>query len=240
MTAPAIPLYFYEADGQLLLDLVADMVERITVYNDQLPLLPEGVTRFHSRAPPGISVRDYLRRVVRYANVEKCCLLMILVFIDRICARGGTSFVVSSLTVHRVMIATVVVASKSLCDNYYTNVHYAKVGGISLNELNTLELELLFLLDWKLTSNAETLQRYYSNLVRNSLQQRQQLQQQQQQQLFVPPSPPNGTVAPPFAPQMATPNFSTPPYQQASAASSRPQAVAASALRLNQPGSMAT
>lgn len=30
----------------------------------------EDLTRFHSRSPPGISVVDYLRRIVRYTNIE--------------------------------------------------------------------------------------------------------------------------------------------------------------------------
>jgi hypothetical protein len=30
----------------------------------------ESLTRFHSRSPPNISVLDYLRRIVKYTNVE--------------------------------------------------------------------------------------------------------------------------------------------------------------------------
>ncbi|KAJ3251803.1 hypothetical protein HK104_007350 [Borealophlyctis nickersoniae] len=43
---------------------------------------------------------------------------------------------------------------------------YAKVGGISTKELNILEIEFLFLIDWNLTANAAMLQNYYVNLVR--------------------------------------------------------------------------
>jgi hypothetical protein len=60
------------------------------------------------------------------------------------------------------------VAAKQLCDSFCTNVHYARVGGISLRELNTLELEFLFLIDWKLSVGSSELQQYYVNLVRQS------------------------------------------------------------------------
>lgn len=42
-------------------------------------------------------------------------------------------------------------ASKALCDSFCTNSHYAKVGGIKLDELNLLERGLIAGLGWKLT-----------------------------------------------------------------------------------------
>jgi len=161
-----VPPQFDHVDVNVLIEMIASMLEKIIHYNDQLPLRPEAITRFHSRTPPAISVFEYLKRIARFAYVDKCCLLMILIYIDRICERSG--LVISTLTVHRIVIATVVVAIKAVCDNYHTNTHYARVGGLSIQELNALELEALFLLDWQLTVTPERLQHYYTNLVRNS------------------------------------------------------------------------
>jgi hypothetical protein len=66
------------------------------------------------------------------------------------------------------MITGVTVAAKTLCDSYCTNSHYARVGGISVSELNTLELELLFLLDWNLWCDKVLLEKYYTHLVESS------------------------------------------------------------------------
>lgn len=52
-------------------------------HNDRIPLTPTGLTRFHSRAPPSINVRDYLLRIARYTNVEPCCLLILLPYVDK-------------------------------------------------------------------------------------------------------------------------------------------------------------
>lgn len=132
----------------------------------------ESLTRFHSRSAPGISVLDYLRRIVRFANVEvslcvtvehrilhltvscsisqkKTCLLITLHYIDQICARHPL-FTLSSLTCHRFIIASVTVSSKCLCDTFCTNNLYAKVGGISVTELNILEREFLEKIEWQL------------------------------------------------------------------------------------------
>lgn len=142
----------------------ADMLTRLISHNDRIPLTPNNLTRFHSRTPPNISLSDYLRRIVKYTSVEKSCLLILLIYIDRICELHP-HFTVSSLTVHRFLITAVTVSSKALCDSYCTNSHYAKVGGISTHEINALELEFLRLIDWHLSSTGPILQQYYANLV---------------------------------------------------------------------------
>jgi hypothetical protein len=59
-------------------------------------------------------------------------------------------FTLSSLTCHRFIITSIVVSSKGLCDTFCTNSLYAKVGGISVTELNLLEREFLQAIDWRL------------------------------------------------------------------------------------------
>jgi hypothetical protein len=59
-------------------------------------------------------------------------------------------FTISSLTVHRFLIASVCVSTKALCDAFCANSHYAKIGGIKLVEFNVLEREFLSALDWHL------------------------------------------------------------------------------------------
>ncbi|KAF8134616.1 cyclin-domain-containing protein [Boletus edulis] len=147
----ALPAAFEDADIDNLALLIADMLERLIVHNDRIPLLPESLTRFHSRSAPGISVLDYLRRIIRFTKVEKSCLLLTLHYVDQICARMPL-FTLSSLT--------------WLCDIFCTNSLYARVGGIPVSELNVLEREFLRMIDWRLTCTREVLQEYYVNLVR--------------------------------------------------------------------------
>ncbi|ORE07799.1 cyclin-domain-containing protein [Rhizopus microsporus var. microsporus] len=159
-----VPEYYYAVDINYLTHMIADMLSRLITHNDLIPLTPSNLTRFHSRTPPNISLSDYLRRIVKYTSVEKSCLLILLIYIDRVCELHP-HFTVSSLTVHRFLITAVTVSSKALCDSYCTNSHYAKVGGISTQEINALELEFLRLIDWRLCSTGPILQQYYANLV---------------------------------------------------------------------------
>ncbi|KAJ3518122.1 hypothetical protein NLJ89_g39 [Agrocybe chaxingu] len=175
-----LPPNFEDAPVEHLIQLI-DMLEHLMSHNDRIPLSPyvvyqqfaapsnspasESLTRFHSRSAPSISVLDYLKRIVRFTNVEKSCLLVTLYNIDQICARTPL-FTLSSLTCHRFIITSITVSSKGLCDAFCPNNLYAKVGGISVTELNVLEREFLSMIDWRLMCTRETLQEYYVNLVR--------------------------------------------------------------------------
>ncbi|KAG9018088.1 hypothetical protein FRB90_012326 [Tulasnella sp. 427] len=156
---------FEDCEVEHLVELIADMIDRLIAHNDQIPLQPDALTRFHSRLPPGISVHDYFARIVKYANVERSCLLITLHYVDQICTRLP-KFTITSLTIHRFIIASITVSSKALCDVFCTNTHYAKVGGITVPELNMLEKEFLGVIDWRLFCTRELLQAYYVNLIR--------------------------------------------------------------------------
>ncbi|CAK9787045.1 cyclin-domain-containing protein [Cutaneotrichosporon oleaginosum] len=163
---PELPWAFIDCPTETLVVLIAHMLELLCQHNDQVLLTPDALTRFHSRAPPGITIIDYLRRIVKYTNLEKIPLLSLLAYIDLTCQNLPT-FTLSSLTVHRFLIAGVTAGSKAQCDVFCTNAHYAKVGGIKVGELNSLEREFLRVTAWALCCNADLLQRYYTSLIRS-------------------------------------------------------------------------
>lgn len=61
--------------------------------------------------------------------------------------------------IFRIILACLVVAIK-YNEESYANHYYAKVGGISLEEMNTLEKELLQLLDYNLFVSQEEFYRF--------------------------------------------------------------------------------
>jgi hypothetical protein len=116
------------------------------------------------RAPPAISVKDYLFRLIVHATLSPPILLSMVFYVDKLCAMYS-AFTISSLTVHRFLITAATVAAKGLSDSFWTNSLYAKVGGVSLRELALLELEFLRQLDWRIVPKPETLVDYYRGLV---------------------------------------------------------------------------
>lgn len=67
---PEIAWAFIDCPIDTLVELIAHMLDLLCQHNDQVVLTPDALTRFHSRAPPNITVIDYLRRIVKYTNSE--------------------------------------------------------------------------------------------------------------------------------------------------------------------------
>jgi hypothetical protein len=159
-----LPRLYELANPNDIVVLISSMLMELIQYNDKIPLNEGRLTRFHSRTPPRISVRDYLQRLTTHATLSPPILLSMVYYIDRLCALYP-AFTVSSLTVHRFLITSATVASKGLSDSFWTNKTYARVGGISLAELALLELEFLFRVEWKIVPQPEVLVDYYLSLV---------------------------------------------------------------------------
>jgi Cyclin len=168
--APAVrlmPMQYETCDPRDLVILISSMLMELVRYNDSIPLRDGHLTRFHSRAPPGISVLDYLQRLTTHATLSPPILLSMVYYIDKLCALYP-AFTISSLTVHRFLITSATVASKGLSDSFWTNKTYARVGGVSMKELALLELEFLWRVEWRIVPKPEVLVDYYRSLVERS------------------------------------------------------------------------
>jgi hypothetical protein len=162
--AKLMPAQYEQCNPTDLVHLIASMLMELIRHNDSMPLANGGLTRFHSRAPPGISVLDYLQRLTTHATLSPPILLCMVYYIDRLCALWP-KFTINSLTVHRYLIASATVASKGLSDSFWTNNTYARVGGVSLKELALLELEFLWRIEWRIVPKPELLVDYYRSLI---------------------------------------------------------------------------
>ena len=159
-----LPASYEYADPRDIVVLISSMLMELIQFNDKIPLNQGRLTRFHSRSPPRISVQDYLQRLTTHATLSPPLLLSMVYYIDRLCA-FYPAFTVSSLTIHRFLIASATVASKGLSDSFWTNKTYARIGGVSLAELSLLELEFLFRVEWMIVPQPEVLVDYYQSLV---------------------------------------------------------------------------
>jgi len=117
--------------------------------------------RFHSVRAPPMTVVDYLTRIRKYFLCSDECFVMALVYIDRMSKTGDSSVLVCDLTVHRLLLVALVMAAKVHDDVYYSNAYYAKVGGLSIEEVNSLEASMLKLLNWKVFVSAQEYQLYH-------------------------------------------------------------------------------
>lgn len=159
-----MPSLYQNCNPRELGVLISSMLMELIRLNDQIPIRDGKLTRFHSRAPPGISVGDYLTRLIHHATLSPPILLSMVYYIDLLC-QLYPAFTINSLTVHRFLITAATVAAKGLSDSFWTNPTYAKIGGIPVSELATLELDFLDKVQWKIVPKPETLEDYYRSLV---------------------------------------------------------------------------
>eukprot|EP00298_Acanthocystis_sp_HF-20_P009578 c18389_g1_i3.p1 GENE.c18389_g1_i3~~c18389_g1_i3.p1 ORF type:complete len:147 (+),score=20.65 c18389_g1_i3:80-520(+) len=127
------------------------------------------MTIFHAFKPPAIAVQPYLERILKYVNCSHESYVFALVYMDRIIQRNP-DFFICSLNIHRVLITSVMIAAKFYDDVYYNNSFYARVGGVSVKELNNLEVEFLFMINFSLYISAEEYERYRLELTSHSVQ----------------------------------------------------------------------
>ncbi|CAI4395438.1 ATM_1a_G0027030.mRNA.1.CDS.1 [Saccharomyces cerevisiae] len=149
-------------------DETTDVSQQVSEETEDELLTP--ILAFYGKNVPEIAVVQYLERIQKYCPTANDIFLSLLVYFDRISKNYGHSserngcakqlFVMDSGNIHRLLITGVTICTKFLSDFFYSNSRYAKVGGISLQELNHLELQFLILCDFKLLVSVEEMQKY--------------------------------------------------------------------------------
>ncbi|KAJ4784547.1 Cyclin-P4-1 [Rhynchospora pubera] len=163
-----------------VVSILSSLLERVSERNDGASSSPAispsssaMVTRsvasaFQGLTKPTISVRDYLERIFRFAGCSPSCYVVAYIYLDRYLQRHPT-VTIDSLNVHRFLITSVLTAVKFVDDICYNNAYFAKVGGITLMEMNYLEVDFLFGVGFELNVTPVTFTSYCS-ILQNEMQ----------------------------------------------------------------------
>ncbi|KAK9765195.1 cyclin-like protein interacting with PHO85 [Basidiobolus ranarum] len=123
-------------------------------------------TPFHARKIPSIDIPDYLARILKYCPCTNDCLIAIMVYIERMSNMADDStFAIDSYNIHRFIIVAIMISTKFFSDIFYTNTRYSKVGGLTVSELNYLEIEFLKLNRFNVTISSHELQSFADSLL---------------------------------------------------------------------------
>jgi hypothetical protein len=147
-----------------LINVLSDVLSRLCERNDRFVINDERITRFHASRAPNITIESYLERIAKYSNCSEECFVLALIYIDRLIRKNGT-FLVNSLNVHRLMITSIMLGAKFFDDQYFNNAYFGKVGGVSCKEINLLEIEFLFMINFNLFVETELFETYNQRLL---------------------------------------------------------------------------
>lgn len=126
---------------------------------------------FHGSQAPSITPSEYLQRLVRYAYCSRSAFVVAFCYLDR-CAQKGLGLSIDSLSVHRLLLTAVLLATKYVDDILYDNAHFAKVGGLELQELNALEVDMLRAMDFGLHITKDEFNKYEQQMLNTVLRNR--------------------------------------------------------------------
>lgn len=111
------------------------------------------------------SLEAFIQSLVDRSRVQVPTLMSSLVYLSRLQQRLPPVAKGMRCTVHRIFLASLILAAKNLNDSSPKNKHWARYSsvkgfegfGFSITEVNLMEKQLLFLLDWDLRITSEDL-----------------------------------------------------------------------------------
>ena len=135
---------------------ISTILAEISGQNSNIEYNPDDP--FSTKSPSNVTLQYFFGRIIKYTKIEKSTLISILIYADRMCTTSG--IILNPHNIHRIILGCLLLAIKYNEDFYYTNEHYAKVGGVSLEELNQLEYFTFLLLDFNLFISDDLYQKY--------------------------------------------------------------------------------
>lgn len=121
------------------------------------------IKSFTNKFIPSISIKDYILRLAKHSKVNESTIIIVLIYIDRICNINHLNL--TYYNIHKLILASFILAIKYNEENYYSMAFYSKIGGISLSELNNLEFECLILIRYNLFIQPKLFDKYYKDLM---------------------------------------------------------------------------
>ena len=118
---------------------ISEILTEISNQNAEIEFNPDDP--FSRPSPSKVTMQYFFGRIKRYSEIENSTLIIILIYVDRI-------------------LGCLILAIKYNEDVYFNNEYYAKVGGISLKEMNNLEEISFELIDYNLFISDDIYKKY--------------------------------------------------------------------------------
>eukprot|EP00281_Chroomonas_sp_CCMP1168_P028802 CAMPEP_0206242060 /NCGR_PEP_ID=MMETSP0047_2-20121206/16848_1 /ASSEMBLY_ACC=CAM_ASM_000192 /TAXON_ID=195065 /ORGANISM="Chroomonas mesostigmatica_cf, Strain CCMP1168" /LENGTH=282 /DNA_ID=CAMNT_0053667039 /DNA_START=75 /DNA_END=920 /DNA_ORIENTATION=+ len=129
--------------------LMCDILEETIAFNDQTKQPPAQCLEFFDGKTAPLSATKYVQRIMKYSKCSSSNVVVGLLYLERLKSKRKNMRLTSS-NLLRLLLVAIMEATKFWEDFYYDNVHWAKIAGITLKELNLLELDFLFAITFEM------------------------------------------------------------------------------------------
>ena len=140
---------------QKISDLLTDICEE---NKNEKNIIAKPFKCFYSKNIPLISIKDYLEHIYKYTKMDSSTIVLILIYIDRICNINKCKL--SYYIIHKLILASMMLAIKYNEDEIYSLKFYAKIGGVSLAEICNFEYYFLCLINYNLYVSEDLFNKY--------------------------------------------------------------------------------
>ena len=149
-----------EKTEKMIIQKISDLLTNLCDENtkDYKSEKSPSIKPFLSRIIPAISINDYLWRLYKYSKINSSTIILILIYIDRIC--NINKFKITYYNIHKLILASMIIAIKYNEDEYYSIKIYAKLGGVAKAEINLLEYSFISLINFNLFVTNELFNKY--------------------------------------------------------------------------------
>lgn len=126
-------------------------------------------TYFCSKAPPEISIKNYLRHLIKHLKTPPAALILMMIYVERFlqsltnAISGGGSmypYLLTSCNAHKIIMTALLIAHKYSMDVAYPFSLLSKIVGVSQEELRILESEFLFFVKYELYVSQDLYEKY--------------------------------------------------------------------------------
>ena len=146
------------------IEIIADLLNNICEENkDKSENINKDIKPFMTKNIPSMPIKNYLIRLCQFTKINESTIIIILIYIDRIC--NINKFTLTYRNIYKIILSSMVVAIKYNEDNFYSSEIYAKIGGLSIKELNYLEFHFLVLIKFSLFVEKDLFDKYYDNIM---------------------------------------------------------------------------
>ena len=119
-------------------------------------------TSFDLKRIPFISLYDYIYRIIKYTHIDDNTLIKALIYLDLF--NRNNKYIISYFNIHKLIFVAIVLSVKYSETGFLTNKSYAKIGGISINELYNLEIKFCRYINYRLYINKELFEKYSKHI----------------------------------------------------------------------------